>query len=80
MSSFLDTVSSITPLDTLESSSAPCIKKKGKNKKTSLVWAYTREPLEDEDTTLLYCAYCPLGDLEIILYSANTLLAIAMYI
>src|SRR5580658_5455332 len=37
MSSFLNTVLSIALLDILESSSAPYIKKKGKNKKTSLV-------------------------------------------
>ncbi|KAF2184589.1 hypothetical protein K469DRAFT_708774, partial [Zopfia rhizophila CBS 207.26] len=60
MSSFLDIASTIAPSDILESSTASRTKKKGK--KSAPVWAYTRQPLECEDATLLYCAHCPLGD------------------
>jgi hypothetical protein len=43
--------------DTPESFTASRTKKKGK--KSALV---TRQPLEDEDATLLYCAHCLLRD------------------
>jgi hypothetical protein len=78
MSSFLNVASTIAPLDTPESSTASCTKKKGK--KSALVWAYTRQPLEGEDATLLYYAYCPLGDEDKLLYGSDTSSAITKHI
>jgi hypothetical protein len=78
MSSFLDIVSSLTPSDTPEASSASCTKKKGK--KSAPVWAYTRQPLEGEDATLLYCAYHLLGDEEKLLYGSDTSSGITKHI
>jgi hypothetical protein len=61
MSSFIDTTLSITPSDTLESTSASQSRKK--SKKSAPVWDHTRYPLEDENTDFFYCSYCPLdGD------------------
>ena len=80
MSSFLNTASSIALSDVPESSSAPCTKKKGKNKKTASVWAHTRQPLEDEDATLLYCVHCPLGDPENLPVGAATSSAMNQHI
>jgi hypothetical protein len=78
MSSFLDTTSSLTPSDAPEASSASHTKKKGK--KSALVWAHTRQPLEGEDATLLYCTYCPLGDEEKLPYGSNTSSGITKHI
>jgi hypothetical protein len=33
-----------------------------KGKKTSPIWAHTREPLEHEDQELSYCAYCEIDN------------------
>ena len=70
MSSFLDIVSSLTPSDAPKTFSGSYTKKKGK--KSALIWAHTRQPLEGEDATLLYCTYCPLGDEEKLPYGSNT--------
>ncbi len=62
MSSFLqDADSSRTPSVTVESAaSRTSVHNKGK--KTSPVWAHTREPLEHKDQELLYCSYYELND------------------
>jgi hypothetical protein len=78
MSSFLDVTLTIAPLDVPESFTASCTKKKGK--KSALVWAYTRQPLEGEDATLLYCAYCLLGDEDKLPYGSDTLSAMTKHI
>ncbi len=78
MSSLLDIVSTITSSDVLESSTASCTKKK--DKKSVLVWAYTCQPLEGEDVTLLYYAHYILGNDKKPLYSSNTSLAITKHI
>lgn len=78
MSSFLDVASTIAPLDTLESSTASRTKKKGK--KLALVWAYTRQPLEGENATLLYYAHYALGNEDKLPYGSNTLSAITKHI
>ena len=65
MSSFLqDAGSSCTPSVTAESAAAAASRTSAHNKgkKTSPVWAHTREPLEHEDQELLYCSYCKLDD------------------
>ena len=62
MSSFLqDAGSSYTPSVTAESA-ASHTSAHNKGKKTSPVWAHTREPLEHEDQELLYCSYCELNN------------------
>jgi hypothetical protein len=78
MSFFLDTVSPLAPSDTAEASSASCTKKKGK--KSAPVLGHTRQPLEGEDTTLLYCAHCPLGDKEKLPYGSDTSSAMTKHI
>jgi len=78
MSSFLDVASTIAPSDTSESSTASRTKKKGK--KSALVWAYTHQPLEGEDITLLYYAHCPLGDEDKLLYGSDTSSAMTKHI
>jgi hypothetical protein len=60
MSSFQD--ASRTPSVTAESVAASRTSAHSKGKKTSPVWAHTREPLEHEDQELLYCSYCELDD------------------
>ena len=63
MSSFLqDADSSYTPLVVAESIVVSRTSAYNKGKKTSPIWAYTREPLEHEDQELLYCSYCELDD------------------
>src|SRR5271167_4437250 len=63
MSSFLqDADSSCTPSVIVESAAASRTSTHKKGKKTSPVWAHTREPLEHEDQELLYCSYCELDD------------------
>lgn len=78
MSSFLDVASTIAPSDTLESSTASRTKKKGK--KSALVWAHTRQPLEGENATLLYCAHYALGNEDKLLYGSDTLSAMTKHI
>ena len=78
MSFFLDIVLSLALLDTLEASSASRMKKKGK--KSALVQAYTRQPLEGEDITLLYYTHYLFRDKEKLLYSSDTLSTITKYI
>jgi hypothetical protein len=78
MSSFLDIISSLTPSDTPEASSASYTKKKGK--KSAPVWAHTYQPLEGEDTTLLYYTYYPLGDEEKLPYNSNASSGITKHI
>ena len=61
MSSFIqDAESSYTPSVMADSVAASYTRTKGK--KTSAVWAHTREPLEHEDEKLLYCTYCDIDD------------------
>ena len=63
MSSFLqEAVSSYTPSVTTESVAASRTSAQNKGKKTSAIWAHTREPLEHEDQELFYCSYCKLDD------------------
>jgi hypothetical protein len=63
MSSFLqDADSSYTPSVTADSVAASHTSMRTKGKKTSAVWAHTREPLEHEDEKLLYCTYCDIDD------------------
>ena len=70
MPSFLqDADSSCTPSVTAESAAASCTSAYNKGKKTSTIWAHTREPLEYEDQELLYCSYCELDNK---LYSAKS--------
>jgi len=58
MSSFLqDADSSYTPLVIAELVAASRTSTRKKGKKTSAIWAYTREPLEHEDQKLLYYSY-----------------------
>jgi hypothetical protein len=78
MSSFLDVALTIAPSDAPESSTASRTKKKGK--KSAPVWAYTRQPLEGEDATLLYCAHCPLGDEDKLPYGSDTSSAMTKHI
>jgi len=52
--------SSCTPSVTAESTIASRSRKKGK--KSSPIWAHTREPLPYEDQDLLYCSYCDLNN------------------
>jgi len=60
MSSFLqDAGSSCTPS---ESAAASCTSAHNKGKKSSPVWAYTREPLDHEDQELFYYSYCELNN------------------
>jgi hypothetical protein len=79
MSSFLDVASTIAPSDALESSTASCTTKK-KGKISAPVWAHTRNPLDSEDTTLLYCAHCPLGDQDKLPYGSDTSSAMTKHI
>jgi hypothetical protein len=63
MSSFLqDADSSCTPSVTADLAAASCTSTRKKGKKTSPIWAHTREPLEHEDQKLLYCTYCDIND------------------
>ena len=63
MPSFLqDADSSRTPSVTVESAAASRTSAHNKGKKTSTIWAHTREPLEYEDQELLYCSYCELDN------------------
>src|SRR5271155_2913920 len=62
MSSFLQDAGSCTPSVIAESAAASRTSAHNKGKKTSPVWAHTREPLEHEDQKLLYCSYCELND------------------
>ena len=66
MSSFLQDADSSYAI---ESATTSHISTHKKGKKSSLIWAHTREPLEHEDQELLYCSYCELDDK---LYSAKT--------
>jgi len=62
MSSFIqDANSSCAPL---ESTATSYTKGKKKGKKTSPIWAYTREPLPHENQDFLYYSYCILDDLK----------------
>src|SRR5437588_12981477 len=63
MSSFLQEAgSSNTPSVTTESVAASRTSAQNKGKKTSAIWAHTREPLEHEDQELFYYSYCKLDD------------------
>ena len=78
MPSFLqDADSSCTPSVTVESAAASRTSAHNKGKKTSTIWAYTREPLEYEDQELLYCSYYELDNK---LYSAKSTSSITKHI
>jgi hypothetical protein len=66
--------SSLAPSVTPESTTASQARKKGK--KLSLIWVYTRLPLDSEDPDLLYCSYCDSTEP----YSSNNSSAITKYI
>ena len=67
MSSFVEAESSCTPSVIAASTTASRTGKKGK--KSSFVWAYTREPLSHEDQSLIYYSYCDINNDP---YGANT--------
>ena len=67
MSSFVEAESSCTPSVIAASTTASRTGKKGK--KSSPVWAYTREPLSHENQSFMYCFYC---DINNDFYGANT--------
>jgi len=69
MSSFINTELSVTPSDTLESTSASQSRKK--SKKSAPVWDHTRCPLEDKNTDFSYCSYCLL-DRDKLPYSSDS--------
>jgi hypothetical protein len=63
MSSFLQDVdSSYTPSVTAELVAASRTSAYNKGKKTSSIWAHTREPLEHENQEFFYCSYCELDN------------------
>lgn len=78
MSSLLDAASNIDPSDAPESSTTSRTKKNGK--KAAPVWAHTRHPLDGEDVTLLYSAYCPLEDEDKLPYGSDTSSAMTKHI
>jgi hypothetical protein len=59
MSSFLQDADSSCAA---ESATASHTSTRKKGKKSSLIWAHTREPLKHEDQELLYCSYCDIND------------------
>jgi hypothetical protein len=77
MSFLQDAESSLAPSITQESTTTSQADKNGK--KSSPVWAHTRQPLEGEDPSLLYCSYCELTD-DLAPYDANTSSAIIKHI
>jgi hypothetical protein len=77
MSFLQDAESSLAPSITQESTSTSQADKKAK--KSSPVWAHTRQPLEGEDPSLLYCSYCELTD-DLAPYGANTSSAMTKHI
>jgi hypothetical protein len=63
MSSFLqDADSFCTPSVMAESVAASRTSAHNKGKKTSSIWAHTREPLEHENQEFFYCSYCELDN------------------
>lgn len=77
MSFLQDTESSLAPSVTHESVTTSQTDKK--TQKSSPVWTHTRQPLEGEDPSLLYCSYCELAD-NLTPYGANTSSAMTKHI
>ena len=77
MSFLQDAESSVAPSITQESTTTSQADKNGK--KSSPVWAHTRQPLEGENPNLLYCSYCELTD-NLAPYGTNTSSAMTKHI
>ena len=76
--SFLQEVDSSLAPSVITESSTSHSRKKGK--KSSPVWAHTRQPLEHENQDFLYCSYCDVNGITYKPYSSDSSSAITKHI